>query len=317
MIILQLKSIQDEAALAGISSIIKALDADYGYKIRGHEIHQTRGVMANTTLNERVEMVSRFCTRNELTHLAYHAPILGRGQNIWEETWKDKVRESLALTIEEASRVRKEAGIPSKAIVVFHLTNYLQLHKLPRTIEEKLRLFKDAEREFLEFAGTQPTEGCILAVENVFPRHDGDYASIGPFHPKELVRMEKHGIKTTLDLAHYQLYSNYLREGTGNVVGDIDRMAYGQAPSWGQCLKILGGSLALLHISDASGYTLKGEGLALGQGEIPLSLLLKLAGSLRTVQGTLELVDGHLDNGRLQLEGAKWLLQNASDVLQE
>jgi hypothetical protein len=311
LIILQLKSTQDEAALAGISSMIKTLRQDCNYRIRGHEVHQTPGVMATTSLAERAEMVSRFCARNEMDYLAYHAPIFCRGQNIWEGVWKDGIKQSLALTLEEASRVKSEAGIPHDVIVVFHLTNYISKDRLPGTIGEKLRLFEAAESEFARLC---PTSGCVMALENTYPRHDAGFENAGPFHPQELIRMERHGVRTALDIAHYQLYVNYLERGRGNVIGDIDRREYKQAPSWRECLKILSKSLALLHISDARGLTVEGEGLVPGQGEVPLVHVLREAGSGKAVQGTIELNNGHLDNGKLQLESARWLLQHARDV---
>lgn len=315
MIILQLKSTQDENAFDSISAIVKMLDINYRYKIKGHEIHQTKGVMASTTLKERVEMVSRFCTRHELDYLAYHAPIFDRGQNIWEEKWKKKVEESIFTTMAEATKVRKDANIPSKIIVVFHLTNYLHHNELPKTIEEKLDLFELAEHKFLKLAQSQSADECILAVENTYPRNDRNFANAGPFHPQELIRLKRHRIRTALDIAHYQMYANYLEYGTNNPIGDIDRQAYKNAPSWKSCLKILGDSLVLLHISDAKGWTIEGEALPLGNGEIPLVHILRETGFSRTVQGTIEIAGGHLDRGRLQLEAAKWLLKHARDIL--
>ena len=315
MIVLQLKSTQNENALATISSIVKTIHSDYNYKIKGHEIQQTKQVMSSTTVNERVEMVSRFCVRNEIEYLAYHAPILGRGQNIWEERWREKYRNSISTTMAEAARVRSEAGIPGKVTVVFHLTNYLHLSKLPKTIDEKLHLFGIAESNLLESVGYQPADGCILAVENTYPRYDRDFANLGPFHPKELIRMKRHGIKTVLDIAHYHIYANYLKYGTGNAIGELDRDAYGQAPDWEECLRVLGDSLALLHISDAKGLTPEGEGLPLGKGEVPLTNILEQVGPYRIVQGTIELAAGHLDGGRSQLESSKWLLRHARHIL--
>jgi sugar phosphate isomerase/epimerase len=312
LIILQLKSTQDEAALAGISSIIKTLVKDCDYKIKGHEVHQTKDVMAATTLRERVEMISRFCIRNEIDYLTYHAPIFCRGQNIWQDAWKDGIKQSISLTVEEASRVKREAGISRDVVIVFHLTNYISQDKLPRTIDEKLRLFEAAENEFARIDCS--TNGCVLALENTYPRCDAGFENAGPFHPQELVRIERHGVRTALDIAHYQLYINYLKSGIGNVIGDIDKRKYRQAPSWSECLKILSKSLALLHISDAKGLTVEGEGLVPGQGEIPLVHVLREAGSGKAVQGTIELNNGHLNKGELQLESAKWLLQHARDV---
>ncbi|UVS68217.1 apurinic/apyrimidinic endonuclease family protein [Nitrososphaera viennensis] len=315
---MQLKSTQQEEAFANIAAIINRLHESHGYRIRGHEVHQTRGVMAKTSLPERAKMVSRFCARNDIQYLAYHSPILGRGQNIWEDGWREKVKESLALTIREAQAVRKEAGLSSKVVIVFHLTSYVPSSKMPRTHEEKLALYRAAEQGFLEFFGEQDADGCILAVENTYPRNDGDSASVGPFHPSDLGRMEKHGVRTVLDLAHYQLYSNYLSRGKGKPAGDLDRERYGHAPSWGQCIKALASSLVLLHISDASGFEVRGEGLPVGTGEIPFADVLGACNSLgRDVQGTIELNCGHLQQGRLQLESARWLLENVPGVFQE
>lgn len=315
MIILQLKSTQSKNALESISKIAKTLDIDYSYRLKGHEIHQTKEVMASTTLEERVERVSEFCTRNELEYLAYHTPILDRGQNMWEERWKAKVEQSLSSTLTEASRVRKAATIPHKIVVIFHLTNYLHYNKLPKTVNEKLDIFKLAESRLLEFVDSQYADECILAVENTYPRHDRNFANVGPFHPQELVRCQDRGIKSALDIAHYQMYTNYLQYGKNNPIGDIDRQTYRNAPSWKNCLKILGDSLVLMHISDAKGLTVEGEALPLGTGEIPLVHVLKEVGADRTIQGTIEIAGGHLDSGRLQLEGAKWILQHARKTI--
>lgn len=322
MIIMQLKSTQQEEAFANISAIIDELHKSHGYRIRGHEVHQTREVMAKTTLAERAEMVSRFCAQNDMQYLAYHSPILGGSQNVWEDRWRKKVRESVALTIQEAQAVRKEAGLQpdKKVVIVFHLASYVPLKEMPRTHKEKLALYHAAEQEFLGLFAEQETDGCVLAVENTYPRRSGDSSSVGPFHPLELGRMmEKHGVRTALDLAHYQLYSNYLsRGGSGNVAGDLDRERYGRAPSWEGCIEALAGSLALLHISDARGFEVKGEGLPVGAGEIPFAQVLGACNSLgRDLQGTIELNRGHLQKGRLQFESARWLLENVPGVFKE
>ncbi|WP_148699239.1 hypothetical protein [Candidatus Nitrososphaera evergladensis] len=317
---MQLKSTQQEEAFANIAAIINRLHKSHGYRIRGHEVHQTRGVMAKTSLPERAKMVSSFCARNGIRYLAYHSPILGRGQNIWEDKWREKVKESLALTIQEAQAVRKEAGLQSKVVIVFHLTSYMPSKEVPRTHKEKIALYEAAEQEFLKFfKSEQDTDGCVLAVENTYPRHDGDSESIGPFHPSELARMEKHGIMTALDLAHYQLYSNYLSRGKGRLAGDLDRERYGRAPFWDQCIKKdLASSLALLHISDASGFEVRGEALPVGSGEIPFADVLGACNSLgRDVRGTIELSCGHLQKGRLQFESARWLLENVPGAFKE
>jgi hypothetical protein len=107
------------------------------------------------------------------------------------------------------------------------------------------------------------------------------------------------------------LYSSYIKHGMGNLLGDLEREIRGNLPSWSDCIDILANSLIQLHISDAKGYDSAGEGLPLGQGEIPIKEVLQEVHSLnRIIRGTLELDDGHLDHSRPQLESAKWLLEN-------
>jgi len=317
LIVLQLKSAQDPAAVDNISRIIKVIYDEYGYRIRGHEIHQVSGVMRRTSLAERIEMVSRFCTKNEIECLTYHAPILGSGDNIWNAKRREKVKDSIRVTAREAETVCKEAGGMQKPVVVFHLTSYVPLQELAATWEVKSALLERAGQEFLAFYKEElENSSCTFAVENTYPRYKADSASVGPFHPAELVRLAKHGVATTLDLAHYYLYSNYVKYGQGsNLVGDLDRQHYGPAPGWLECVKILGDSLVQLHISDARGMDIQGEALPLGEGEIPVAEVLDVINSAgRTVRGTLELGRGHLNGARLQLEGAKWLMENVPEV---
>lgn len=316
MIILQLKSTQERAALDNISAIIKAIGSENGYQIRGHEIHQVAPVMHDLSLEERAEEVSRFCKDNNIEYLTYHAPILGPGDNIWEKEKKEKVKEAIRITCKEAEIVCRQAGIASKPVVVFHLTSYVNRKQIPTIKEERMRLIERAEWEFLKFYKELETT-CVLAVENTYPRYKHTAANIGPFHPEELVRMKSSGVATTFDLAHYQLYSNYLAHGKGNAAGDLDRQAYGRAPGWRECAEILGDSLVQLHISDAKGTDIEGEALQLGEGQIPLVDALEALNSDRLVRGTLELGGGHLDGARAQLEGARWLLKNARHVFEK
>jgi sugar phosphate isomerase/epimerase len=327
MIALQLKSTQDPAAFENISSIVRTAKDELGYRVRGHEIHQVAAVMKKTTLAERAEMVSRFCSRNEMERLTYHAPILGMGDNLWEqgEKKREKVKESIRVTVKEAVLARQQAGIQEKAIVVFHLASHVPLGQQPSTMDEKKRMLEAAEGEFLAFYEKEglAQEPCVLAVENTYPRSTHSGATVGPFHPSELVRMAKHGIATTLDFAHYFLYSNYLKQGgTGNRSGDLDRQYCGpEAPSWQECLDILGDSLVQLHISDARGMDFEGEALPLGKGEIPLASLLKSihrrSSGRRAIAGTLEMYGGHLDGARLQLAGIRWIAKNVPEIMAE
>jgi hypothetical protein len=134
-------------------------------------------------------------------------------------------------------------------------------------------------------------------------------------HPLELIEYSKHGINTTLDLSHYQLYSNCLLYDKDNLIGNLDKELYGYAPSWKECLRILGDSLVQVHINDAKGIGESGEGLPLKEGEIPIVDILNNISSLdKTIQGTIEITEGHLHNEKLQKQGADWLLTNIKDV---
>lgn len=313
MIVLQLKSTQEQPALDNISSIIRAIEKEHGYRIRGHEVHQVSGVMRNTLFAKRAGTVARFCRQNRIEYLSYHAPILGPGDNIWDAKRREKVKDSVRKTVQEAQSVCEQADIAS-AVVVFHLTSYVSHGQIPATPQEKTELIEAAGKEFLAFFAELDTEHCTLAVENTYPRCKGEWANIGPFHPLELARLAKNGVMTTLDFAHYHLYSNYVQHGTGNAIGDIDRQLYGEPLSWQECIRALGSSLVQLHVSDAKGMGVEGEALPLGKGDIPLAEVLSLVNHGRTVQATLELGGGHLNGARLQLEGARWLMENAREM---
>ena len=99
---------------------------------------------------------------------------------------------------------------------------------------------------------------------------------------------------------------------------DLERQIYGaKITSWKDCIDILGSSLVQLHISDAKGIDRNGEGLPLREGEINIAGILNQINSLeegrKIVQGTIELKEGHLHNGKLQKQSADWLLTNVRD----
>lgn len=319
MIILQLKSTQKLNDLGDISSIIKNIRRRHGYRIRGHEIHQDRVVMNKHSLSERAGMVANFCSKNEIEYLTYHSPIYNDGENIWDNRWGPEIKSSLTQTIQETETVAALAGIRNKVIVIFHLTTYLPAKEFPVSWAKKLELVELTERHFLDFYRSEVGSGgnIIIANENIYPRDHGDSLSLGPYHPLEVVRLEKEGIMTTLDLAHYHLYSNYLNSGSGNASGDLDRRRYGKAPSWEECIKMMAGSLVQIHINDAKRSSKEGEGLSLGEGEIPIVPVLRMVNltARNTVRGTIEITDGHMQGSKLQHRSAEWLIERIPDIL--
>lgn len=323
MIILQLKSSQEVGALKSISHIIKSLRKKFDYRVRGHEIHQMLINMKKTSLTERVKDVSAFSAKNEIEYLTYHAPIIKK--NIFDRKWNQIIVDSIYDTMRESERVIAEVDM-KRVTIIFHLTNYIHRYNSDNTQvtkETKFDLLNISSRAFLQSfvdntdysPNTLSRELSFMAIENSYPKYYLDYAAINLFHPTELVEFERYNIKTALDLAHYQLYSNYLTYGKGNFVGDIEREIYSRAPAWEECVAILANSLVQLHISDAAGFSSSGEGLRLKKGEIPITSILKNVNSLgRTIQGTIELKKGHLHEGLFQMEAANWLLTNVRDV---
>jgi len=320
LIILQLKSVQEQNALSNISSIISNIYEKHGYVIKGHEIQQLQSNIDKTGIAERANIVSSFCTRNEIDYLTYHIPILK--QNIYDDKWFKVITDSISETIIEAEKVFRDAGLKHQIIIVFHLTNFIHEEELPISKETKYKMMKKTERSFLGFSDNRihgdlkdSRKHYVLAVENSYSKYFLNYATVNLFHPIELTKYSKYGIRTTLDLAHYQLYSNYLRYGRGNLVGDLERQIYGSAPSWQECIKILGNSLVQLHISDAKGINYSGEGLPLKEGEIPVVDVLNDINSLgKIIRGTIELKEGHLHDGKLQKQSVDWLLTNVRGV---
>ena len=318
-IVLQLKSTQRKTDLEDISNIIDTIQRQYGYKIRGHEIQQVASVMKETTLGERVEMIANFCSKNEIEYLTYHTPIFEPEEDIWSEERIRMVENSILQTIEEAEAVCSRSGIRDDAVIVFHLTYYVSRATLPITKEEKLKLQSRSEETFLQFyekEGLGRRKGIVMALENSYPKYHPGFANAGPYHPLDITSLQEYGIKTVLDLSHYQLYANYVRNGSGNQPGDLDREIHGQPPSWEECIGIMSNSLVQLHISDAKGFDPTGEGLNLGQGEIPIRQVLQSVYALkRLVRGTIELDNGHLNHSQSQLEAAKWIINNSRDLL--
>lgn len=66
------------------------------------------------------------------------------------------------------------------------------------------------------------------------------YATVNTFHPTEMIRLRGYGVKTTLNLSHYKVYSNFLSSDTDNGIIRIERQVYGStAPSWHDCIALL------------------------------------------------------------------------------
>ena len=343
---MQLKSAQNESALTDVAKIISHVDHKWGYKIRGHEIHQTKRNMERLSLRERANLVSSFCSKNNIEYLTYHVPILrNEGLSLSDERSLEKTNNYVLTTISEADIVYKQSGLRNNVTIIYHLPSVIGCNEIPYLNRElKFKILCNAESSFIKLYMTNSSNFksfCTMTVENVFPKYfanDMSYATINMFHPFEMIRMRKYGIKVTLDLSHYQIYSNYMLYGKGNQVGDLDRQIYGTlTPSWKDCIDLLGSSLIQLHINDGKGIDSLGEGLFPTEGEIPIQEILQYIRYSKesisydkesqipdktlfpttndeAIQATIELRDGHLHNGETQRKAANWLLASTGEV---
>ena len=338
MIILQLKSTQNINSLENISSIISYLYNEHNYKIRGHEVQQINSNIEKMTTVERANIVSSFCSKHELDYLTYHTPFFENGPSFYyydDIKWHQKVTDSLLVTIKEAEKVYSDANLKHKIIIVFHVTGFIPKQGVPLlTKETKSKVVKRLESSLIDYLYNNNNNIIsnldqnineqqyyyLLAVENSYPKpFTNSHQLIGLYHPTELLELnKKYNVKVTLDLSHYQIYSNYLLYGKGNTIGDLERQSYGShVTSWKDCINILGNSLVQLHISDAKGVDQNGEGLPIKEGEMDIAGILNQTNSLeegrKIIQGTIELKEGHLHNGKLQKPSADWLLKNVRD----
>ncbi|MBV9179580.1 MAG: hypothetical protein JO327_00470 [Nitrososphaeraceae archaeon] len=329
MIVLQLKSNHNTNYLEDISFIINYLYNKHNYKIRGHEIQQINSIIEKTTIAERTNIVSSFCSKHELDYLTYHTPFLVNDTNLYYDNikWHQRIADSLLVTIKEAEKVYSDANLKHRIIIVFHINGFIPKQDLPfLTKETKNKIIKRLESSFIDCLYNNPTfrsdqdtndqRYYLLAVENNYPKQSANSQLVGLYHPIDLLELKKYNVKVTLDLSHYQIYSNYLLYGNGNnTLGDLERQIYGaNIPSWKDCIYMLRDSLAQLHISDAKGTDQNGEGLPLKEGEMDVEGILNEINSLeenrKIIQGTIELKEGHLNNAKLQKQSADWLLTN-------
>jgi hypothetical protein len=299
--------------------------------------------MERWTLRERALNVSSFCSRNEIEYLTYHVPILrNEGEDLFAERSYKKADDSILATLNEAEMVFEDTELEDKVAIVYHLPSVIGAHEIAHlNSKQKFKILENAERHLLDFYRGNShyfSRFAIFTLENVFPKYftcTETYATINMFHPIEMIRLREHGIAVTFDLSHYNIYSNYLLYGKGNVVGDLDRQIYGpRAPSWNECIDLFGDSLLQLHVSGGKGANSFGEGLKLTDGEIPVIPILTYIeygtyvsnGQVRyartrdaskddrVIRATIELREGHLYGGKLQRVAVEWLLKHAENL---
>ncbi len=330
LIILQLKSAYNPTDLLDIEEIYSYIGKKYAFKIRGHEIHQSLEDLRKMSLIQRARLVTKFCTKNEIEYLTLHIPTPRNEQHaIHSEISHEKANDLILGTAKEAEMIYDEGGFKNKVVLVYHLPSVISIEEIYHFDREmKFRILEKAEKHLIDFCQQYReylTSFAILTLENVFPKYflqnmDAEgYATVNMFHPAEMIRLKGYGVKTTLDLSHYNIYSNFLSSETDDNIIRIERQVYGStAPSWHGCIDLISDSLVQLHISNSMGTGVAGEGLELSEGEIPLIEVLKhirLRFGKGPVRATIELKDGHENHSKLQRKAVEWLLLNASSII--
>jgi hypothetical protein len=332
LIILQLKSSYNHSDLADIEEIYSYIRKKFEFKIKGHEIHQSLEDLNKLSFIQRAYIVTRFCSENEIEYLTLHVPIPRNERGYIHSAKSQKITNDLILgTVREAEIIHRECRFKNKVVIVCHLPSIIsadEIHYFNKAV--KFSILEKAEEHLIDFYQHYQdylTSFATLTLENVFPKYffhntnAGSYATVNMFHPAEMIRLKEYGIKTTLDFSHYNIYSNLLSndEMHDNIV-KVEREAYGStAPSWKDCIDLLGESLIQLHISNSKGTA---EGLMLPDGEIPLLDILKYInfGNYcnlgRPIQATIELKEGHLNHSKFQRNAVEWLLLSTDTIFQ-
>ncbi|MEM5814767.1 MAG: hypothetical protein QXD77_03035, partial [Candidatus Aenigmatarchaeota archaeon] len=238
------------------------------------------------------------------TGLAYHYPIKTNRYTMEDAKKYDiassKDAEIIGLTketIKEAAMVGHALGL-DRVIVDAHLFGFVDSNPTEKARGEYLRTGEANLLGLKKFADDcSATYGCKVALtrENNPPDH-GLLLGTLDFAPQDVVRTANKGIGVCLDFAHIGQLVNYYKRGKGELPGaDMSRNLYGDVTVRG-AVEITGEHLALVHINDAYGYMMEGEGVEVGFGNFPhktaIPLICRKAGS---VIGTYEIKYGHTD----------------------
>jgi len=251
--------------------------------------------------------------KGKIDRLTFHQP-LGGPTDSWEQTVKvlkfDLASEAndfaLGLareTIMEAIELGLRLGLEKTVYINFHVMGFVRERDI--SLENKMRHLLRGEKALLQLKtftevycfdsgftkNGQPQ--AILVHENSFIFHSNEVFALLSAHPKEITRLPWIGIN--IDFAHLQLAINYLNANPSSESAKIENKLYPPL-DWKTAIETVKDKLELLHLNDAKGWTLEGEGLEIGLGEIPYETIIPLIchSINKEVMGTIEIKTQHL-----------------------
>jgi hypothetical protein len=276
------------------------------------EIHELFSIMRERPLIERVESAAAIM-KGKIDRLAFHQP-LESPANSWEQTVKvlkfDLAFEDNAFalglareTIIEAITLGLRLGLEKTVCINFHLEGLVCNHDV--SLENKLRCLlrgEEALRQLRRFTEAycfdsgftkngQPQ--AVLVHENTFSFRSNEVFALLSVHPEEITRLL--GIGVNIDFAHLQIAINYLNANPGSESAKIENKLYPPL-DWETTIETVKDRLELLHLNDAKGWTIEGEGLEIGLGEISYETIIPLicCSINKEVMGTIEVKTQHL-----------------------
>lgn len=290
----------------------KALSIAQKHGLYAIEIQEVFDIMEKIPTEKRAELVIKYLKNSNITHLAYHFPVKSRWDSIEEAkcydlAWgSEKIINLSKEVIREATTVAYELELDSIVPVNFHLFRFVERNKISKEEKEQglkigesalLRLKSYADSICEELGLLRNEESLIQITRENNPPDHGLVDGLLDYHPLEIIRTSKYGIKNCLDFAHFQQYINYLKNGKGELPGvDLDREYYPTDINWKFAIDTLKENIIILHINDAHGYRKEYEGLEVGSGEINYREIFQLLQNLKNPEiiCTIEIKDGHI-----------------------
>lgn len=279
-------------------------------EIKGLEVHEILSLIEEFSFEKRGKIIIEVFKKYPLTSLAYHFPLPPRSflDDFSKCTKFDLTSKEGSFifnltedTIKEAALVGEALKIKTEIPIVIHLFGFAKPEEV--TIEERNKKLELGEKkliklkEIADYYSKKSGLKLIITKENNPPEH-GRVPGLLGFYPKDIVGTANLGIKTCLDFAHIWLNILYWKNGKGELLGvDLNKKIYPDIKIE-EIIDDLIPSLKLVHLNDAGpGYRQPFEGLEIGKGNFPHSLVIPLICSKleKDIIGTYEMKYGHQD----------------------
>lgn len=276
--------------------------------IYGLEVQEIFPLVEDLAFEKRGKIIISALQNFPLTSLIYHFPL----KYGLEETSLAKKFDLSSLegnyifkltedTVKEAAMVGSILNIKNEIPIVVHLLGFTEPENINlKEREKKLELGEKKLKELREIADYYSQKYGVklkLVRENNPPECDRIISMLDS-NPRDTARTVNCGVGVNLDFAHLWLNILYQKNGKGEFPGvNFNKKIYSEI-DLKETIKFLAPSLKLLHLNDAGpGYRQEFEGLEIGKGNIPHSILIPLIceNLSENIIGTYEIKYGHKD----------------------